>query len=381
MAPCHGCFTTRKEVSVVGPERRRRDLPVDDVVPHYFAPGSRVTVGACVCLLALGALLFAVGCSKQAPPAKAPPKKGVVGRVLEVKGEVTYSEPGDPQRRPLAPGASLRAEWTVHTGQGARIVALLNNGHRWTLGEGLDRKVSDVKALALAPVMASVTERLSDLGARPDQDRTTPAGLHQERRAAGSGHPSTAGAVEPPEEPARPSPRAGDVDRSKDAEKRSTPRPRPRVSTPGTMRPHLHEMKPTRGDISGSLGKLSGGAGGAGGLRPMRHRKAATVRVDVVSARGKLSGQVIRRVVRQRLGWLRYCYLSTAIRENAQASGRVRVNLVISAAGRVVSAKVAASTLNHRATEQCLLVAFRRMVFPKMAGVTQARCPIIFSPR
>lgn len=143
-------------------------------------------------VLLLG-LTTSTGCGeKQTHKAAAAPTKGVVGKVLRVRGTVTYSlEPGG-EPKPLTPGMELRAEWTVHTGPDGELTARLSNGHRWTLASDLSKRVSKITALTLAPVKEGTVAQLSDLGARGGKDRSAAAGLHQERTAGTQAAPSRA---------------------------------------------------------------------------------------------------------------------------------------------------------------------------------------------
>ncbi len=144
-------------------------------------------------LLLLGAT-GTPGCGDK-PTSKAAmtaPTKGVVGKVLSVRGTVTYSvEPGT-KPKPLTPGMDLRAEWTVHTGRGAEVTARLTNGHLWVLSGDLSKRITKIRALTLAPVKEGAVAQLSDLGAIDGKDRSAAAGLHQERTAGSKAAPTRA---------------------------------------------------------------------------------------------------------------------------------------------------------------------------------------------
>jgi len=124
--------------------------------------------------------------------AMAAPTKGVVGKVLSVRGTVTYSVDPGTKPKPLTPGMDLRAEWTVHTGRGAEVTARLTNGHLWVLSGDLTKRITKIRALTLAPVKQGAVAQLSDLGAIDGKDRSAAAGLHQERTAGSKAAPTRA---------------------------------------------------------------------------------------------------------------------------------------------------------------------------------------------
>jgi hypothetical protein len=142
-----------------------------------------------------------------------------------------------------------------------------------------------------------------------------------------------------------------------------------------------------RGDAGGSgggegtigLGRLGtvgrGGAGGTGsgyarGIGGLRGRRSGEVICTIGAAaqvRGSLGSDVIRRVVRQHLGEVRYCYERALLRRPA-LSGRVGTSFVIGESGAVISSKVESSTLGDAPVEECIAAAVRRWEFPRPAG-------------
>lgn len=66
-------------------------------------------------------------------------------------------------------------------------------------------------------------------------------------------------------------------------------------------------------------------------------------------------------------GQLRFCY-ARHLREHPELAGTVYLSFVIGLEGRVVTSKVAASTLDHEETEQCVLRLLRRMQFTAPAS-------------
>ena len=83
-----------------------------------------------------------------------------------------------------------------------------------------------------------------------------------------------------------------------------------------------------------------------------------------------ISASTIRRYMRMKRSQFRYCYVNHAMASNPRAAGIVKVSFIISKKGIVLNVKVTRSTLNHRATEQCLSRAIKRIKFPKTGGGT-----------
>lgn len=81
-----------------------------------------------------------------------------------------------------------------------------------------------------------------------------------------------------------------------------------------------------------------------------------------------IDAATIRRYMRIKRAQFRYCYVSQAMVSNPRAQGTVKVSFIISKSGVVLSVKVTFSSLNHRATEQCVARTIRRIKFPKTGG-------------
>ena len=82
---------------------------------------------------------------------------------------------------------------------------------------------------------------------------------------------------------------------------------------------------------------------------------------------GSLDREIIRRVVRQHRGEIKFCY-EGELQKNKGLEGRVTVRFTISATGSVVSAVVKESTLNNAAVERCMTDKIRRWIFPEPKG-------------
>jgi hypothetical protein len=83
---------------------------------------------------------------------------------------------------------------------------------------------------------------------------------------------------------------------------------------------------------------------------------------------GSLPRAVIRRVVDERMGEITGCYQRLGLDENPDLKGEVEVKLVIGISGEVTMAAIASTTLNHDATERCIVDVIRETKFPPPDG-------------
>ena len=130
----------------------------------------------------------------------------------------------------------------------------------------------------------------------------------------------------------------------------------------------------------GTVGTIGSGIGsgyGSGAGRP-RGAAAALVKLGVPTVAGKLDKNVIRRVVRQHLDELRYCYERALAREPAIA-GTLTATFVIDATGNVTTV---AATGVHAEVDACVAHRVRGWRFPKPSGgsVVSVSFPIAFAP-
>lgn len=140
----------------------------------------------------------------------------------------------------------------------------------------------------------------------------------------------------------------------------------------------------------GNLGTIGHGGGGgsgvgygrgAGGLRGRGGARVPKIRPGSAEVKGSLSKEVIRRVIRQHLNEVRFCYeQQLAIKPDLQ--GRVAVQFIISATGTVQMSRVASSTLGNAQVENCIVKAVRRWVFPSPegGGVVIVTYPFVLQP-
>lgn len=125
-----------------------------------------------------------------------------------------------------------------------------------------------------------------------------------------------------------------------------------------------------------------GGGGRGGGFGLGRSRRGG-IRVVAGTARvqGSLDKNIIRRVIQRHLAEIRYCYVSRGLAANRKLAGTVRIQFIIAQNGRVTSAGVADSSLNHGPTHSCIVAAVRRWQFPKPeGGIVVVRYPFRFKP-
>lgn len=112
---------------------------------------------------------------------------------------------------------------------------------------------------------------------------------------------------------------------------------------------------------------------------PPRVRQA---RPEVV---GSLDRDIIRRIVRAHISEVRHCYNEGLILD-AELSGRVAVQFTIGAAGKVLEAVVASSTLDEDDDEEgvaaCITTAVKRWKFPRFEGEAPVvvTYPFVLSP-
>jgi TonB family protein len=146
-----------------------------------------------------------------------------------------------------------------------------------------------------------------------------------------------------------------------------------------------------RGTVGlGTLGTLGHGAGrgegqgygsgygaGAGGFR--RSSVPIITAESAGDVRGSLSREAIRRVIRQHLNEVRFCYEEDLI-ERPDLAGRVTVSFLVSGTGSVQSASIASSTMASPRVEGCVASAVRRWTFPTPdgAGVALVTYPFVF---
>jgi hypothetical protein len=129
-------------------------------------------------------------------------------------------------------------------------------------------------------------------------------------------------------------------------------------------------MLPGSGFRTIGSGDRHSGSGGYGDrvaeLGPRKPR-APDISILAVVVRGGLDREIVRRVVRQHLNEVRYCY-EEALPRQPTLAGRVVARFTIAPTGRVLVSALQTSSLGSPAVEACIVAATRRWQFPQPAG-------------
>lgn len=136
----------------------------------------------------------------------------------------------------------------------------------------------------------------------------------------------------------------------------------------------------------GALGTRGrgGGAGGTGyGEGAGRLGKKAERDINISSGTpvimGSLDKEIIRRVIKQHIAQIRYCYEKELVRSPG-LFGKVATQFTISGTGSVQSSNVTESTLGNAEVERCITAKIRTWRFPKPkgGGIVIVKYPFIF---
>ena len=119
----------------------------------------------------------------------------------------------------------------------------------------------------------------------------------------------------------------------------------------------------TRGRGGGGDGSYGEGATGIG--RKIDRDVSISAGSPIIM--GSLDKEIIRRIIKQHIAQIRYCYEKELVRSPG-LFGKVATQFTISAEGRVQSAKVAQTTLNNAEVERCMMSKIRTWRFPKPKG-------------
>ena len=113
----------------------------------------------------------------------------------------------------------------------------------------------------------------------------------------------------------------------------------------------------------GTKGK-GGGKAGYGTMSLIGSTGASLIPIpEEATVDGGLDSTLIADVVRRNIGQIRFCY-EQGLQLNSSLSGRVSVNWVIDAGGRVKVANVKNTSLKNKAVEDCILRRLRTWKFP-----------------
>ena len=93
--------------------------------------------------------------------------------------------------------------------------------------------------------------------------------------------------------------------------------------------------------------------------------------------KGKLDAEIIRRVVRQHLNQIRYCY-EKVLAQNPKAGGKLTLTFVITPDGMVAQVKATGVATD---VETCVASRAMGWQFPKpKTGIVQVTYPMVFAP-
>ncbi len=96
---------------------------------------------------------------------------------------------------------------------------------------------------------------------------------------------------------------------------------------------------------------------------------------------GRLDKETVKKYIRKQLAGIKWCY-QKAYQRNNKIEGKVTVSFIISATGKVIKSKIAASTLGDAALEKCIEMKVLRWRFPEpKGGIVKVRYPFVLRPQ
>ena len=123
----------------------------------------------------------------------------------------------------------------------------------------------------------------------------------------------------------------------------------------------------------GAIGTAGFGGGGDGGYGDgaaalgKKQEREVVISQGTAVVRGSLDKELIRRVIKRHISQIRYCY-ERQLQVTPGLNGKVRIEWVITAQGRVRSTKVMESTMGNVQVERCMMRKIRTWLFPKPKG-------------
>jgi hypothetical protein len=103
------------------------------------------------------------------------------------------------------------------------------------------------------------------------------------------------------------------------------------------------------------------------------------VRMERLDTSGSLAQEIVRRIVRQRVGQVRLC-LEQALRIDPSVQGRLVLDMTLEADGIVSKAAIRSSTLKDDQVGPCVARVLRATRFPRADGKTEVALDYGFSP-
>ncbi len=131
----------------------------------------------------------------------------------------------------------------------------------------------------------------------------------------------------------------------------------------------------------GTLGRGTGQGGygaGVGGLGGKTDRKIG-ISQGTPMIMGSLDKEIIRRVVREHMSQIRYCYERELVK-NPGLSGKITMKWIINGSGRVTTSTVADTSMKSKPVESCIARKIRGWRFPKPkgGGIVIVNYPFVF---
>jgi hypothetical protein len=126
-------------------------------------------------------------------------------------------------------------------------------------------------------------------------------------------------------------------------------------------------------------GSGNGGYGAAGGGMDKKEDRAITMTQGTPVVMGSLDPEIIRRIVREHAGQIRYCY-EQELNRTPGLAGKVIMKWVISGEGKVTSAQKESSEMKNANVENCMASRIKTWVFPKPkgGGIVLVSYPFVF---
>lgn len=118
----------------------------------------------------------------------------------------------------------------------------------------------------------------------------------------------------------------------------------------------------------------------AGQLKPRRPGGLHII-PGIVTTRGNLDKEIVRRIIRAHMNEVKFCYEQELSRK-ADLAGRISVQFSISPMGQVIASAMQSTTMGNPRVESCVVNAVKRWAFPKPqgGGLVMVLYPFSFAP-
>jgi TonB family protein len=132
----------------------------------------------------------------------------------------------------------------------------------------------------------------------------------------------------------------------------------------------------------GTQGRGGGKAGYGSGSVGTKETANIQIAESALESGGGVDRDAILRVIKNNLAQVRNCY-EVELNRNPSLYGEVKINWEVGAGGRVLSAKVAGSSMNNKAVENCIVSRFKAWRFPEPPpnATYEANFPYVFTAK